>query len=274
MKIDSTFALRNGVQIPLFGLGTWRAESGQARQAVSFALQNGYRLIDTAAYYQNEEEVGAGLRDSGIPREHVFVTSKVWIDDAGYDETLAAFEGSLTRLGLDYLDMYMVHWPVKDKYKDTYRALERLYREKRIRVIGVSNFPVRLLREMDAETETGPMVDQLQFHPLYFRGEEYEYGKGQGILIQAWKPLARGRLSEDARLLEMADKHGKTPEQVLLRWLLQLGVGVIPKSVQKQRILQNADVFDFQLEQEEMSYLCGLDKGESLSGLPDGVVQS
>ena len=274
MQINSTFALQNGVQIPLFGLGTWQAEKGQARHAVSFALQNGYRLVDTAAYYGNEEEVGEGIRDSGVRREDVFVTSKVWIDQAGYDETLAAFEASLSKLGLTYLDMYMVHWPVEGKYKETLQALTELYRQKRIRVIGVSNFPVRLLREEDGALEVPIMVDQLQFHPLYFRREEYEFCKAKGMLLQAWKPLARGAVSGDEGLVGIADKHAKTPEQVILRWLLQLGLGVIPKSVNEARILQNADIFDFQLTEEEMNYMRSLDKGKSLSKEPAGVVLS
>ncbi len=270
--MERCFTLKNGARIPRLGLGTWRAEKGEARSAVCFALQNGYRLIDTAAYYGNEEEVGAGLRDAGLRRSEVFVTSKVWVDESGYAETLRAFEASLARLGLDYLDMYMVHWPVQGKYRETCRALAELYRQKRIRVIGVSNFPVRLMRELEAEGELAPLVNQLQFHPLYFRHEEYVFCKEHGILLQAWKPLARGALDGDEGLQNIAAAHGKSTQQVLLAWALGLGLGVIPKSIKPERILQNAAVFDFALTAGEMEYLTALDRGESVSQPPEGVV--
>lgn len=272
MDLQSKFRLRNGAEIPLLGLGTWRAAEGEARQAVCEALRLGYRLIDTAAFYGNEAEVGAGLRDAGLPRSEVFVTSKVWIDESGYDDTLRAFEKSLARLGLDYLDMYMVHWPVQGLYKETYRAVEALYRQGRVKVIGVSNFSARLLRELDAEMEFGPMVDQLQYHPLYRRHAEEAYCRESGILLQAWKPLARGALSGDEGLCAIAGAHGKSPEQVLLRWGLQRGLGLIPKTVSPERLRVNADIFAFSLEEGEMAYIDGLDRGESQSASPDGVV--
>ncbi len=272
MDLNSKFQLRGGVEIPLLGLGTWRAAEGEARRAVCQALLAGYRLIDTAAYYGNEEEVGAGLRDAGLPRSEVFVTSKVWIDESGYEDTLRAFEKSLGRLGLEYLDMYMVHWPVQGLYKETYRAVEELYRQGRIKAIGVSNFSARLLKELDGEMEFGPMVNQLQFHPLYIRHAEYAYCREKGILLQAWKPLARGKLDGDAGLHGIAAAHGKSPQQVILRWGLQRGLGIIPKTVNPVRMQENADLFDFTLTEEEMAYINGLDKGESQSASPDGVV--
>ncbi len=268
------YICRNGVQIPLLGLGTWRAEKKEAQTAVLKALQLGYRLIDTASFYDNEKEVGDAIAASDVGRDELFVTSKVWIDDSGYDDTLRAFEKSLKELGLDYLDMYMVHWPVRGKYKETYRAIETLYQQKRIRVVGVCNFSARLLKEMTMEMEIAPMVNQLQFHPRYIRKEELYYAKDEGILLQAWKPLARGLLSQDAKIMHMAKTYEKSAEQILLRWAVQLGLCVIPKTVRADRLLENAAIFDFELTQNEMDYLWSLDKGENLSSLPESAVQS
>ncbi len=268
------FTCKNGVVVPLLGLGTWRAEKGQAQAAVCGALQHGYRLIDTASFYENEREVGAGILESGIKREDIFITSKVWVDDSGYDDTLRAFDKSITKLGVDYLDMYMVHWPVQGLYKETYRALETLYLQKRIRVLGVSNFPLRLMQEMQTQAEVPFMVNQLQFHPLYIRKEEYAYAKEHGILLQAWKPLARGLLSKEPQLVQIASSHQKTVEQVLLRWAVQLGLCVIPKTTNKQRLSENMDIFDFELTQSEMEMIGSFDKGESLSSYPESAVMS
>lgn len=267
------YTLANGTALPRLGLGVWRAEGAQVREAVSFALQNGYRMIDTASRYENERQVGEGLRESGIRRDEVFITSKVWIDDAGYEQTMRAYQDSVTNIGVDYLDMYMVHWPVIDVHWETWRALETLYSRKLVKAIGVCNYPAALLRQMKGRVAVMPMVNQVEFHPLYWRGDILSFCEENDILVQAWAPIARGGLNEDPILTQIALKYGKTVPQVILRWEVQLGLSVIPKSVREERIIENSAIFDFALSDEEMQAIRRLDRQQTqASPAPAGVV--
>lgn len=266
----SSFTLANGVKMPCLGLGVFQVpDQQQAAQSVNWALQAGYRHIDTAAIYQNEEGVGQGLRDAGLPREEVFVTTKVWNADFGYDSTLKAYDESLRKLGLDYVDLYLVHWPVKGKYKDTWKALETLYKEGRVRAIGVSNFLVHQLQDLLQDANIVPMVNQVEFHPYLRQPELMDFCAQKGIQMEAWAPLMQGRFTEEPLLSTLAQKYGRTPAQILLRWDLQHGVVTIPKSVREARIRENAQVFDFALSAEDMSLLDALDKGERIGPDPD-----
>ncbi len=275
MDIRTTFKLANGVKIPIYGLGVFRSLGNDAQTAVSYALKNEHKLIDTAAFYGNEEEVGQGLIDSGVKREDVFVTSKVWIDDMGYDETMKAFDSTMKKFGFDYLDMYMMHWPIEGKVYETWRAIEDLYDQKRIRVVGACNVPLHLLKEMKEKVRIMPMVNQVQYHPWFYNKELRDWCQKEGILLQGWAPLGRGGPLNDECVIDIANKKGKTPAQVVLRWDLQQGIGTIPKSSKTERISANADIYDFELTEEEMQKIYGLFKGESgdvISNYPDGVI--
>lgn len=263
--------LKNGVRMPWLGLGVWKVKNGApVVNAVKFAIRTGYRSIDTAAIYGNEEGVGQAVRDSGVPREELFVTSKVWNADQGYDRTLRAFEESLARLGFDYLDLYLVHWPVKGLYKDTWRALETLYREGRVRAIGVSNFLIHHLEDLMGSCEITPMVNQIELHPRLAQPELVDFCKRHGIQPEAWSPLMQGRL-DDPTLREIGARYGKSPAQVVLRWHVQRGVIVIPKSVRPERIRENADIFDFALDEEDMRRIDAMDRGERIGPYPDHI---
>jgi diketogulonate reductase-like aldo/keto reductase len=256
--------------MPWLGFGTFRAEEGtQARDAVVYALESGYRSIDTAAIYENEASVGEGIRESGIAREEIFVTTKVWNSDQGYESTLRAFDASLERLGLEYLDLYLIHWPVKGKYKDTWRALEKIYEEKRARAIGVSNFMVHHLKDLLGDAQVKPMANQVEFHPHLRQQELLDFCKEQEIQHEAWSPIMKGRVKDVPALVEIGKKYGKSPVQVTLRWDLQKGSVTIPKSVHKDRIQSNADIFDFELSQADVQAIDALDKGERLGPDPD-----
>ncbi|XID91181.1 aldo/keto reductase [Paenibacillaceae bacterium WGS1546] len=267
--IDSTTELLNGVEMPRLGLGVWRAKDGaETENAVLTALRAGYRSVDTASMYDNERSVGRAIRASGIPRERVFVTTKVWNNEQGYDGTIRAFRGSLERLGTDYADLYLVHWPVAGKYKETYRALEDLYEQGLVRAIGVSNFHIHHLEDLMGSCRIKPMVNQVEFHPLLTQKKLFAFCRKEGIQLESWRPLMQGRL--DLPLLaELAAKYGKTPAQVVLRWHLQLGVVTIPKSVSESRILENADVFDFELEPEDIVRIDGLNEDKRFGADPD-----
>ncbi|KIL36622.1 glyoxal reductase [Cohnella kolymensis] len=269
LSITSTVELLNGVTMPRLGLGVWRTQEGEETEnAVSAALKAGYRSIDTASLYKNEQDVGRAVRASGIPRDQVFITTKVWNDDQGYDSTLKAFQSSLDRLGMDYVDMYLVHWPVKGKYIDTYRALEELYDQGRIRAIGVSNFTIGHLEDLMAHCRIKPMVNQVEFHPMLTQKKLLAFCRKEGIQLESWRPLMQGNL--DLPLLaELSAKYGKTPAQVVVRWHLQLGVVTIPKSVREERIRENADVFDFELEPEDMNRIDALNRDHRFGADPD-----
>ncbi|MFW2110291.1 glyoxal/methylglyoxal reductase [Bacillus spizizenii] len=272
-SLKDTVKLHNGVEMPWFGLGVFKVENGsEATESVKAAIKNGYRSIDTAAIYKNEEGVGIGIKESGVAREELFITSKVWNEDQGYETTLAAFEKSLERLQLDYLDLYLIHWPGKDKYKDTWRALEKLYKDGKIRAIGVSNFQVHHLEELLKDAEIKPMVNQVEFHPRLTQKELRDYCKEQGIQLEAWSPLMQGQLLDNEVLTLIAEKHNKSVAQVILRWDLQHEVVTIPKSIKEHRIIENADIFDFELSQEDMDKIDALNKDERVGPNPDELL--
>jgi methylglyoxal/glyoxal reductase len=269
-NIQDTVTLNNGVKMPQLGFGVFKVESGsQTVDSVKKALEVGYRAIDTAAIYQNEEGVGQAIRESGIPREELFITSKVWNGDQGYETTLKAYDDSLKRLGLEYLDLYLIHWPVKGKYNDTWRALEKLYKDGKVRSIGVSNFHVHHLEDLFANSEIKPVIDQVELHPRLSHQELRDFCQKHEIKVEAWGPLGQGHLIDEPTLMHIADKHGKTTAQVLIRWHLQHEIVVIPKSVTPSRIEENAKVFDFELSLDEMNKIDALNLNERFGADPD-----
>ncbi|SDW39080.1 Aldo/keto reductase [Marininema mesophilum] len=269
--LSDTVTLNNGVQMPWFGLGVWKAEEHEVAEAVATALRLGYRSIDTAMIYENEEGVGRGIRQSGVPREEIFVTTKVWNSDQGYDKTLNAFDESLSRLGLDYIDLYLVHWPGvgQDLYIDTWRALEKLYEEGKVRAIGVCNFKEHHLQELMRRTDIVPVVNQVEYHPRLAQKELASFCKEKNIRLEAWSPLMQGKLFDDPTLKTIAEQHGKDVAQVILRWDIQNGVVTIPKSVKEHRIRSNADIFDFSLSPEDMAAIDKLNREERIGPDPD-----
>ncbi|WP_445671437.1 aldo/keto reductase [Paenibacillus sp. FSL R7-0302] len=270
MNLKSATKLANGVEMPWFGLGVFKVQEGQeVIDSVKAAIKAGYRSIDTASVYGNEEGVGQAIRESGVAREELFITTKVWNTEQGYDSTLAAFDQSLSKLGLDYADLYLVHWPIRAKYKDTWRALEKLYADGKVRAIGVSNFQIDHLEDLLADATVKPMVNQVELHPLLNQQELREYCKAQGIQIEAWAPLAQGHLLDNEVLADIAARHNKTLPQVILRWDLQNGIVTIPKSVKAERIIANADIFDFELSEEEISRINGLNRDQRFGSHPD-----
>lgn len=268
--IQGTFELHNGVHMPYFGLGTYQSDNDQeAVDAVRWALDAGYRHVDTAAVYKNEEGVGQGIRESSVAREEVFVVSKVWNSDQGYESTLRAFEDSLKRLKLEYLDLYLVHWPVAGSYKDTWRAMEKLYAEGRIKAIGVSNFLQHHLEDLLQTTEVVPMVNQMEFHPYLVQQGLVDFCTSKGIQYEAWSPFMQGKLFRLDICKELEQKYNKSAAQIILRWDLQKGVVTIPKSAKKERILANAAIFDFKLTADEIAFLDSFDRGERIGPDPD-----
>ena len=269
-QIIDTTTLANGVEIPMMGLGVLKAKDGnEVAQAVTAALHQGYRLIDTAAIYKNESGVGLAIKESRIPREEIFLTTKVWNSDQGYNATMKAFEQSLEKLQTDYVDLYLIHWPVAGKFKDTWRALEALYRQGKVRAIGVSNFQVRHLKELMETAQIAPMVNQVEMHPHLQQEELVKYSKEHNIQLQAWRPVMMGEVTIIPELRELARKHNKSPFQIALRWLVQKGVVAIPKSVNTKRIAQNADIFDFELSSKDMATIARLNLNRRLGPDPD-----
>ncbi|WP_303969858.1 aldo/keto reductase [Sporosarcina ureae] len=267
---DQMVILGNGVQMPQFGLGTYKmTEPEQTMQAVEKAVSLGYRAIDTASIYENEQVVGEAIRNTGIAREDLFVTSKVWNDEQGYDETLRAFERSLTRLDMNYLDLYLTHWPVTGSYVDTYRAIERLYDEKLIRATGVSNHHEAHLREIFAIANIRPMVNQIEVHPRLTQEPLRQFCAEHQIAVTSWSPLARGQILEDATLMAIAAQHGKTVAQVIIRWHIQNGLIVIPKSISFDRIKENSEVVDFELTLSDMALINALNRDERTGQNPE-----
>lgn len=269
-SLQGTTTLHNGVKMPYFGLGVYKVEDGnEVIQTVKTALEVGYRAIDTAALYNNEEGVGQAIKESGIPREDLFITTKVWNTDQGYDNTLKAFDTSMKKLGLDYLDLYLIHWPGKDKYVETWHALGKLYKDGRVRAIGVSNFHIHHLHTLMEQSDEKPVINQVELHPYLSQKELITFCQNEGIAVEAWSPLGRGWLLNDPTLVEIGKKYGKTAAQVTLRWHLQNEVIVIPKSVTPSRIKENAEIFDFELTEEEMKKIDSLNKNERTGKDPD-----
>jgi methylglyoxal/glyoxal reductase len=268
--ISGSFELHNGVPMPYLGLGVFQVDDGdEVIQAVKHALSVGYRHIDTASLYGNERGVGQAVAASGIPRKEIFVTSKVWNSNQGYDNTLRAFDKSMKLLEFDVLDLYLVHWPVKGKYIETWRALERLYTEGRVRAIGVSNFLRHHLEDLLAHCETIPMVNQMEFHPRLVQQELLGYCSSRKIQYEAWSPFMQGQIFNIRELRMLASKYGKDISQLVLRWNLQKGVVAIPKSVHRERIISNAQIFDFEITTDDMAAIDGLDKHERVGADPD-----
>ncbi|MFG2659770.1 aldo/keto reductase [Streptomyces sp. NPDC048425] len=263
--------LNNGVEMPQLGFGVWQVPDAEAEKAVATALEAGYRSIDTAAIYGNEEGTGKAIAASGIAREKLFVTTKLWNADQGYDATLRAFDASLDKLGLDYLDLYLIHWPLpsKDSYVDTYKAFEKIYADGRAKAIGVSNFLPEHLERLIGETSIIPAVNQIELHPHLQQRAAREFHAEQGIATEAWSPLGQGKgLLEVPAIVAIAQKHGRTPAQIVLRWHVQLGNVVIPKSVTPSRIVENIDVFGFELDVEDIAAISALNEDRRLGPDP------
>lgn len=270
MNLQLTVKLNNGVEMPKFGLGVFKVQEGQeVIDSVKAAIKAGYISIDTAAVYKNEEGVGQGIKESGVDREKLFITTKVWNADQGYDSTLAAFETSIQKLGLDYIDLYLIHWPVSGKYKETWKALEKLYKDGKVKAIGVSNFHKHHLEDLLSEAEIVPTVNQIELHPLLSQEELRNFCKEKGIVVEAWSPLAQGKLLDNPVLTEIAAKYNKSTAQIILRWDLQNDIVTIPKSIKEHRIIENADIFDFELTAEDLEKINGLNKNERVGADPD-----
>ncbi len=273
-NLQSSTTLHNGVKMPWFGLGVFKVEEGpEVVEAVKTAIKGGYRSIDTAAIYKNEEGVGEGflegLKAAGISREDLFITSKVWNADFGYETTLEAYQTSLDKLGLGYLDLYLIHWPVKGKYIDTWKALETLYSEGRVKSIGVSNFQIHHLEDVMKDAKVIPMVNQVEYHPKLSQTELHSFCQQHNIQLEAWSHLMQGQLLEDSKLKEIAEVHGKSVAQVILRWDLQNGVVTIPKSTKENRIIENSSIFDFELSTTEMDQITALNENKRIGPDPD-----
>lgn len=265
--------LNPGVDMPRIGFGTWEIFKDTARQSVQTALETGYRLIDTAKIYSNEREVGEAIRRSGIPRQEIFVTTKLWNDDHGYDATVQACRAALERLGMDYIDLYLIHWPATSKRHASWDALIELSKQGLVRNIGVSNYTVEHLKQLMERSDTLPAVNQVEFHPFICdqQMELLHFCKQHGITVEAYSPLARLSQEKPAQVASIAEKHGKTPQQVVLRWCLQYGTIPLPRSTNPEHIRSNFDVFGFELDDEDMQTLNNMSDGERVTWDPAGM---
>ncbi|MNU56803.1 Glyoxal reductase [compost metagenome] len=272
--LQDTVKLNNGVEMPWFGLGVWQVQDGdEVLSSVKTAIRHGYRSIDTAAAYKNEEGVGQAIREAleenGLKREELFITTKVWNADQGYESTLAAIDASLSKLGLEYVDLYLIHWPVKGKYKDTWKALEKIYQDGKAKAIGVCNFHVHHLEDLMEDAKVIPALNQIELHPYLSQKEIRDFCAKKGIAVEAWSPLAQGKVVKDETIKAIGDKYGKTAAQIVLRWDLQNSIITIPKSVHEERIVGNADVFNFELSPEDMAAIDSLNLNERTGPDPD-----
>lgn len=271
-NINNSTTLNNRIKMPWLGLGVWQADDGSVvEKAVSSAIDAGYRSIDTAAIYGNEVGVGTAVKNSSVDRSDLFITSKLWNSDQGFDKTLKAFNVSLDKLQLDYLDLYLIHWYKKETFADSWKALEKLYAEGRIKAIGVSNFLVHHLEELMQVAEIIPNVNQIEFHPYLTQPELIDFCKKNKIQVEAWSPLMQGKIFEVSEIKNLAKKYNKTEVQITLRWNLQCGIVTIPKSVHQQRIIDNAKIFDFELTDEDMEIINSLDKHFRFGPDPDKI---
>ncbi|WP_347551732.1 aldo/keto reductase [Pseudalkalibacillus hwajinpoensis] len=270
MTLKDTVKLNNGLSMPRVGLGVFKVEEEeQLMSAVKAAIKHGYRSIDTAAIYGNEQWVGQAIKESGVVREELFITSKVWNADQGYNETIQAFETSLEKLGLEYLDLYLIHWPVEGEYVDTWKAIEYLYNEGKIKAIGVSNFQIHHLETLFKEGTVKPVVNQVELHPKLNQKALRDFAATYDIKIEAWAPLMQGELFKNSALNELATKHNKSVAQIVLRWHLQNDVIIIPKSTKENRIQENVDLFDFELSLEDMKRINNLNEDHRVGPNPD-----
>lgn len=272
--LQETTTLNNGVNMPWFGLGVFKVEEGpELVHAIKTAIRHGYRSIDTASIYGNEAGVGEGIREgmkeAGISRKDLFITSKVWNADLGYESTIRAYEESLEKLGLEYLDLYLIHWPVEGKYKEAWRALETIYNEGKVKAIGVSNFQIHHLEELMKDANVIPVINQVEYHPRLTQVELKAFCQKHHIQLEAWSPLMQGELLDHPVLQEMAETYDKTVAQVILKWDLQNGVVTIPKSTKAHRIIENASLFDFVLSEEDMKRINELNQNKRVGPDPD-----
>lgn len=271
--------LNNGVEMPIVGLGSYKATNPEeTKEAILYALECGYRMIDTAAYYRNEELIGEAIRESGIPREEIFVTSKVWVDAIEKGKVRESFEASLKRLDIGYIDLFLLHWPVnREANIKAWKVLEEIYKEGKVRAIGLSNYKEKHINELLEEAEIKPALDQVELHPDFTQNEIYEFCKEKGIQLGAWSPLGgqkpnSGSLFKDPTLLKLAEKYGKSVAQIIIRWDVQRGIVVIPKSVHKERIKANIEVFDFELSGEDMELISSLNENNRIDQDPDNFM--
>lgn len=270
LSIKDCAVLNNGLEMPWLGFGVFKMSDGQeVEQAIRYALEAGYRSIDTATVYRNERGVGKAIRDSGIPREDIFLTTKVWNSDQREKRTLAAFEESLERLGTDYVDLYLVHWPVKECYQETWKVMDEIYQSGRAKAIGVSNFMIHHLEDLFSNSQVVPAVNQIEFHPLLVQPELLKFCQEHQIQVEAWSPLMQGQIITEPTVQRLTEKYHKTPAQIALRWNLQHEVVTIPKSSNPNRIIENAQIFDFELSQKDMNVLDALDQGKRVGPDPD-----
>ncbi|MHA1239750.1 MAG: aldo/keto reductase [Promethearchaeota archaeon] len=260
MNFNSVVKLNNDVEMPILGLGTWKLRGSRAFKAVLWALELGYRLIDTASLYGNEQKIGEALKMSGIPREEIFITTKVWNSEQGYEKTLNALEQSLNKLQTDYVDLYLIHWPVSNLRNDTWKALEKLYKEGKAHSIGVSNFTINHLEELLGTTEVVPALNQFELSPFLYQKDLIAYCQNKSIVVEAYSGLTRGRKFSNSVLQEIGEKHNKNPAHILIRWGLQHKIVQIPKTGKKEHLAENANVFNFTLDGEDMKLLDNLNE--------------